>query len=59
MVIILVPQGWSITGQTLIFADVHVGFYALLLLDKATSMGDLKLSLQLGLLLARYVVDSS
>lgn len=52
MVIVLVPQGWSIAWQTLALIGVHVGFYGLLLLGKATSMGDLKLSLPLGLLLA-------
>jgi len=47
----IVPQGPQIVGQTLLLAAVHFGFYAILLLAKATSMGDLKLSIPLGLLL--------
>lgn len=50
----ILPEGGAMLGQAALLAAAHTGFYLLLLVCKATSMGDVKLSVPLGLLVAPF-----
>lgn len=51
---VILPEGGAMLGQAALLAAAHTGFYLLLLVCKATSMGDVKLSVPLGLLIAPF-----